>query len=138
MIRHAVWPALGAAGFAILLAGCSRPPLPPPQSQSHQDHVSPTAMVEAIRAARASDHSVVQVTPLRDPSVTGYLDSARSDENAGKYKSALKKFDAALKLSPEAPDILQERAEVEVLMRDYTAADADARRSWALGPRVGG
>jgi tetratricopeptide (TPR) repeat protein len=96
------------------------------------------AMVVAIRAAGATDKSVVQVAPLRDPAVDGYLDQAHADENAGRYRDALDRIDVALKLSPGAPDILQFRAEVEVLLSEFPAADADARRSFALGPKVGG
>lgn len=123
-----------AGTLAMLLAACSNPPLPPPAS----DRSSPTAMVEAIRAAGANDKSVVQVAPLRDPAVDGYLDAAHAAENAAKYQDALDKIDAALKLSPDAPDILQFRAEVEILLRNYPAADADARRSFVMGPKVGG
>jgi tetratricopeptide (TPR) repeat protein len=126
--------AAGAAAFAMLLAACSHSPLPPPAAGLG----SPTAMVEAIRAAGVDDKSVVQVAPLRDPAVDGYLDRAHADENAGRYEAALDKIDAALKLSPDAPDILQFRAEVEILLRNYPAADADARQSFALGPKVGG
>lgn len=128
------WKILAAGMLAVLLGACSNPPLPPPASGRH----SPTAMVVAIRAAAATDASVVQVAPLRDPAVDGYLDRAHADENAGRYQQALDSIDAALKLSPGAPDILQFRAEVEVLLRNYVSADADARRSFALGPKVGG
>lgn len=134
MTRNLTWAALGAAGLAVVLAGCSHPPLPPPAS----NRVSPTAMVEAIRAARVGDKSVVQVTPLRDPNVDGFLDAARVDEGTGKYQDALNKVDEALKLSPDAPDILQFRAEIEILLQNYPAADADARQSFALGSKVGG
>lgn len=134
MTRNFTGVACGATAFAMLLAGCSHPPMPSPAS----DRVSPTAMVEAIRAANVSDKSVVQIVPLRDPAVAGYLDGARADESAGKYQDALAKLNAALKLSSEAPDILQSRAEVEILLRDYAAADADARKSFELGPKVGG
>jgi tetratricopeptide (TPR) repeat protein len=133
MIRTFTLAAMGAAGAIVLLAGCSHPPLPAPST----NRPSPTAMVEAIRAARDRDKSVVQVTPLRNPSVDGYLDRAHADEDAGKYQDALDKLDAALKLSPNAPDILQFRAEIEILLRNYPAADADARRSYALGSKVG-
>lgn len=126
--------ATAAAAGALLLAACSNPPLPPPAS----DRGSPTAMVEAIRAAGAGDQSVVQVAPLRDPAVDGFLDRAHAAENAGNYTDALTGIDSALKLSPDAPDILQFRAEVEVLLRRYSAAEADARRSFLLGPKVGG
>jgi len=134
MTRNLTWAALGAAAMALVLAGCSHPPQPAPMSS----RLSPTTMVEAIRAARVGDKSVVQVTPLRDPSVDGYLDGARADESAGKYQDALGKINAALKLSPDAPDILQFRAEIEILLKDGVAAEADARRSYGLGAKVGG
>jgi tetratricopeptide (TPR) repeat protein len=126
--------AVAAGAFAMLLAACSHPPLTSPASE----RVSPTAMVEAIRAAQTDDKSVVQVAPLRDPAVDGFLDQAHADENAGKYQDALAKVNEALKSSPDAPDILQFRAEIEILLRDYPAADAAARRSFELGPNVGG
>lgn len=134
MNRNTHGAALLAAGIALALSACSHPPLPAQAS----DHATPTAMVVAIRKARADDKSVVQVAPLRDPAVDGYVDDARADESAGKYPGALQKIDAALKLSPEAPDLLQFRAEIEILLRDYPAADGDARHSFALGPKVGG
>lgn len=126
--------AVAASACALLLASCSNPPLPPPASERG----SPTSMVEAIRAAGAADESVVQVAPLRDQSVDGFLDAARAAEGAGNYREALDKIDAALRQSPDAPDILQFRAEVEILLRDYPAAEADARHSFMLGPKVGG
>lgn len=133
MIRIANRPALAAVAVALALSACSHPPMPAANSRS-----SPTAMVIAIRAAANADKSVVQVAPLRDPAVDGYVDDARADESAGKYPDALQKINAALKLSPEAPDLLQLRAEIEILLRDYPAADVDARRAFALGPKVGG
>ena len=134
MTRNVTWTALGAVGLAVVLAGCSHPPQPAPVSS----RLSPTTMVEAIRAAGAADKSVVQVTPLRDPNVDGYLDGAHADENAGKYQDALMKVNQALKLSPDAPDILQFRAEIEILLKNDAAAEADARRSYDLGAKVGG
>lgn len=134
MTRNLTWAALSAAAVAVVLAGCSHPPQPAPVSS----RLSPTTMVEAIRAARTGDKSVVQVTPLRDPNVDGYLDGAHADENAGKYQDALGKINAALKLSPDAPDILQFRAEIEILLKDDAAAATDARRSYDLGAKVGG
>lgn len=134
MDRLKAYAALAAGSTAMLLTACSHPPLPPPASQ----RVSPTAMVVAIRAARVDDKSVVQIAPLRDPAVDGYLDKAHADEGVGKYKDALAKVDEALKLSPDAPDVLQFRAELEILLENYPAADADAQRAYALGPKVGG
>ncbi|HET7610766.1 MAG TPA: tetratricopeptide repeat protein [Rhodanobacteraceae bacterium] len=133
MLKSGRVAATAAAAAALLLAACSNPPLPAPASERG----SPTAMVEAIRAAGAADKSVVQVAPLRDPAVDGFLEQAHVAENAGHYQAALDRIDAALKLSPDAPNILQFRAEIEILLRNYPAAEADARHSFMLGPKVG-
>ncbi len=131
MIRSRTYGAAGATLAILLLAACSQPPVPPPAAPSRD-------IVAAIRAAGADDHSVVEVAPLRDPAVDGLLADAHAAERAGQYRAALDKTDAALKLSPDSPDILQYRAELEVRLGDYPAAEADARRSFELGPRLGG
>lgn len=118
----------------LLLAGCSRPAVAPTPTRQ----VSPAAMVNAIRAAARHDQSVVKVTPLRNPSVDGYLTRAHVAEGATRFQEALNDINAALKLSPNAPDILQFRAEEELLLRNFPAAAADAQRSFELGPKVGG
>lgn len=116
-----------------LLAACS-PPAPGPQSMRTPDH----DIVAAIRAAGSSDSSVVQIAPLRDPAIDGFLDAAHAAERAGDDTLAISKADAALGLAPEAPDILQYRAELAVRAKDYATAENDARRSYSLGPKVGG
>lgn len=131
MIRTVRWAAVAAVGGALVLAGCSQPSYQSPP-------VPPGPMVQAIRAARAADQSVVQVMPLRDPAVSGDLDAAHAAEASGRYQAALDKVNAALQLSPDAPDILQYRAELEIYLRQFPAAMADARQSYALGSKVGG
>ncbi|MBS0432890.1 MAG: tetratricopeptide repeat protein [Proteobacteria bacterium] len=125
----------GAAACAALglLAACSQPPAPGSGMRA-PDH----DIVAAIRAAGERDSSVVQVAPLRDPAIDGFLDAARAAERAGDVAGAIAKTDAALKLAPDAPDILQYRAELAVGAKDYATAENDARRSWQLGPKVGG
>lgn len=118
----------------LLLAACSQSggPLPP---------VRPTAsnaqMVAAIRAAGDHEDSVINVHPLRDPGVSALLDGAQNDEHAGQYQAAAAKLDQALRLSPNAPDLLQERAEVDVYLGDYASAEKLANQSWSLGPKLG-
>lgn len=118
----------------LLLAGCSRPALVTAAAPG----ASPAAMVNAIRRVAKQDKSVVKVTPLRDLSVDGYLTRAAQAEHATRFQDALNDINAALKLAPDAPDILQFRAEEEILLRNFAAAEADAQRSFELGPKVGG
>ncbi|MEI7036587.1 tetratricopeptide repeat protein [Fulvimonas yonginensis] len=116
----------------LLLAGCFNAP---PQEQRP---VPPARdMVAAIRAAGASEQSVIDVAPLRDPGVTALQEAAQADERAGRYAEAAARLDQALKLSPDSPDLLQDRAEVAVRLHDYATAERLARQSWSLGPQLG-
>lgn len=123
-----VTPALAA----LLLAGCfaASPQPEAPIGPAHD-------MVAAIRAAGAREQSIIDVAPLRDPGVATLQDAARADERAGRYAEAAAALDQALERNPDAPDLLQERAEVAVRLRDYATAERLARRSWSLGPQLG-
>ncbi|MBU6249012.1 MAG: tetratricopeptide repeat protein [Xanthomonadaceae bacterium] len=119
---------------ASLLAGCMAdsppaPTVPPPPS--------PQAMLNAIRAAGASEKSVIDVSPLREPGVATLQDAAQADERAGRFKAAADKLDQALRLSPESPDLLQDRAELAVRLQEFPVAEKLAQESWSIGPRLG-
>jgi len=117
---------------AILLAGCGTTPVAPP---------APAApaydQVAAIRAAGEREQSVIDVNPLRDPGVSALQDAAKRDEQAGRYPDAAAKLDQALKLGPDSPDLLQERAEIAIRLNDFAGAERLARQSWELGPKFG-
>ena len=117
---------------ALLLAGCyAAPPVEQPPARPSYD------LVASIRAAGAREKSVIDVAPLRDPGVTALQDAAQVDERAARYKDAAAKLDYALKLSPDSPDLLQDRAEVAVRQHDFATAERLARQSWSLGPQLG-
>jgi hypothetical protein len=94
-------------------------------------------LVAAIRAAGDREKSIIDVNPLRDPSVTALQDAAQRDEQTGHFADAAAKLDQAIRLSPNSPDLLQERAEVAVRLRDFVVAEKLAHRSWSLGPKLG-
>ncbi|TBR37114.1 MULTISPECIES: tetratricopeptide repeat protein [Dyella] len=98
---------------------------------------SDAQMIASIRAAGDREKSIIDVNPLRDPGVTMLQDGAGADERRGAYQDAADKLDQALKLSPNSPDLLQERAEVAIRLKDYPRAEQLARKSWELGPRLG-
>lgn len=121
---------------ASLLAGCSMfatapNPAPAPTPLPAYDQVA------AIRAAGERDKSIIDVNPLRDPGVSTLQDAAKRDEQVGRYLDAAGKFDQAMKLSPDSPELLQERAEVAVRLKDFSTAERLAQRSWSLGPKLG-
>ncbi|HET7267639.1 MAG TPA: tetratricopeptide repeat protein [Oleiagrimonas sp.] len=115
-----------------MLVACSQPPVQAPKPEP-----SGAEMVAAIRAAGAKDDSVVRVKPLREPGVDHLLAKAQQRASKGRYEDAAAALDKALKLAP-SPDILQKRAELAVRLGDYGQAGKLARRSYRLGPKVGG
>ncbi|HET6430721.1 tetratricopeptide repeat protein [Dyella sp.] len=117
-----------------LLAGCFQSVQPTPPVAAARPNYD---LVAAIRAAGEREKSIIDVSPLREPAVTALQDAAAADERAGRYADAAAKLDQALKLSPESPDLLQERAELAVRLRDFAAAERLAHQSWTLGPQLG-
>ncbi|GLQ88666.1 hypothetical protein GCM10007898_22360 [Dyella flagellata] len=118
----------------LLLAACAQPapeaPRPPPGKSN-------AAMVEEIRAAGERDKSVISVHPLVDPGIVALQDAARQDERNGQYQAAAAKLDLALKRNPEAPDVMQDRAEVAIYLGDFQLAEKLAHQSWTLGSKQG-
>jgi tetratricopeptide (TPR) repeat protein len=94
-------------------------------------------LVGSIRAAGAREKSVIDVAPLRDPGVAALQEAAQNDERAGRYREAAATLDNALKLSPDSPDLLQDRAEIAVRLHDFASAEKLAHQSWSIGPRLG-
>lgn len=125
-------PLLLAAG---MLAGCgmfaTAPSPPAPAATPSYD------LVAAIRAAGDREKSIIDVNPLRDPGVAALQEAAQSDERAGKYAEAAAKLDQALKLGPDSPDLLQDRAEIAVRLHRFAEAEKLAHQSWSLGPKLG-
>lgn len=120
-----------------LIGACSlfdTTPAAPPKPA----YVRPTYdIVASIRAAGNREQSVIAVNPLSDAGVAGLQEAAKSDEQAGRYADAAGKLDQAIKLSPDSPDLLQDRAEVAVRMKDYPLAEKLAHQSWSIGPKLG-
>jgi tetratricopeptide (TPR) repeat protein len=136
-ITLAVRGALLSALVAATLAGCSLFATAPQPATPAAAPVPNYDLVAAIRAAGERESSVIAVNPLRDPGVTALQDTATREERAGHYAEAAGALDQALKLSPESPDLLQDRAELAVRLKDFTAAEKYAHQSWTLGPKLG-
>src|SRR5665213_698794 len=122
----------------LLAAGCSLFSRTTPQQATPSSHaVTSHDMVAAIRAAGADDNSVIDVKPLRDPAVAALVDAADQHEQAGKYADAAVELDQALKITPDSPDLLQDRAVLAVQLGDFANAEKLAHQSWSRGPRLG-
>jgi tetratricopeptide (TPR) repeat protein len=120
----------------LALGACTQPSAPSQVATKApvQDHDP----VGAIRAAgMGMDSSAVQVQPLRDPAIEGFLKQAHAAETAKNYDAAADATARALKLAPDAPDILQYQAEIEGLRGDWKQAEALAIKSFTLGPKLG-
>jgi tetratricopeptide (TPR) repeat protein len=120
---------VSAAGCSLFAPKTPAPPAPPAPT-SHD-------MVAAIRAAGAADNSVIDVNPLRDPAVATLVNTAHQDEQAGKYADAAAELDRALVITPDSPELLQDRAELAIRLGDFKNAEKLAHKSWSLGPRLG-
>jgi predicted Zn-dependent protease len=132
-----IFPALLTA----MLAGCSQPS-PPAKAAAKPDpqvqaDANTLAIVASIRAAGAQFDSSVEVKPLRDPAVDGLLKQAHDLESQQQIAAAIDAVNKALKIAPNAPDILQYDAELQVQAHDWKQAGTLAQKSWELGPRVG-
>jgi tetratricopeptide (TPR) repeat protein len=127
--------------LAIALASCSQPAPPAkggarPNAQAQAD-ANTLTIVANIRAAGTQFDSSVEVKPLRDPAVDGLLKQAHDLEGQQQIAAALEAVNKALKIAPNAPDILQYEAELQIQAHDWKQAGALAQKSWELGPKVG-
>lgn len=121
----------------LAIAACSQPGAPAPKAvKADADRGRMVAQIRAAGTGTSIDQSL-QIQPLRDPAVDGYLDQAHAAEAAHNLDAALKALAAALKLAPDAPDILQYEAEIEIERGNWLRAEQLAMRSYELGPRVG-
>ena len=121
--------------FVSVLAGACAHTGPPPAPP--KPPVDTAAALREIRAAGDGLDSAVQVQPLRDASIDGYLKSARAAESRQDYAAAARDADEALKLAPDAPELLQYKAEIEIARAQWSEAEQLALKSHALGPRSG-
>ena len=126
---------LQLVSLALLVGACSHSANPPVETQ--RPDRDPAAAVTAIRAAGSKLESSVEVKPLRDPAVDGLLKQAHDLETQGQAAQALDAVRHAQKIAGVAPEIMQYEAELLIEIHDWKQAEAAARRSWELGPKVG-
>lgn len=126
---------LAAAAAVLLLAACASGPAAGPEPGPAE--IAPEAMVAAIRAAGGDGDGELAVQPLRDTRVEDLRAQAERLEAVGDVGGAARALDAALAIIDTDPSLLQERAELAVLQRDFSLAAQLAERAFALGGQVG-
>jgi len=127
---------LTSALVVVFLAGCATAP-PPAPVPAPLTAATPAQMLATVRAAGDASDTEVAVRPLRDPATADLRDLAADQQARGLAAEAATTLDRALELTPDDPGLLQERAEAALLLGDFAAAEAHARRAQAIGSQVG-
>ena len=125
---------LSAGSLALVACSSSNPSTPSSLVRPVSERI---AAVKAIRAANAGEDSALQVNPLRDPAVEGFVAKARQAEQQQQLDEAYAAIVKARGLAPEAPDLLQDEAEIEFLRGNIIEAEKLAYKSFKNGPQVG-
>lgn len=120
----------------LLLVACASAPVPVP-GPAPLITATPAQMVALVRAAAGDGEGELAVQPLRDAMVEDLRQDAVRLEAQGRHAEAAAALDRALAITPADPALLQERAEVALLLRDYAGSEQRALRAYALGARVG-
>ena len=130
-------PALRPSTLAslLLLCACTTAPTGPVKPATPQ--VAPEHRLAAVAAAAGDDDSELAVQPLRDPQVEDLREDAATAIAARDYTAAANALNQALLIVAEDPAILQERAEVALLLSDFERAETLAQRGFDLGSKVG-
>ncbi|MDQ2701441.1 MAG: tetratricopeptide repeat protein [Pseudomonadota bacterium] len=121
-----------AGCLALLLAACAST-----VGTTATPSGTPETMVAEIRAAAGQDDTELAVQPLRDPMVDDLREQAQALERQRRYPEAVAALEQALRIVPDDPALLQERAEAALLVHDFATAGQLAKRAWDLGAKVG-
>ena len=115
-----------------MLSACATPP----PTTKFVTTLPPETLVANIRAM-GNDEGELAVQPLRDPHVEVLREQAVQLERNHLYRAAATVLDQALALNQDDPAVLQERAEVAILLREFDQAETLARRAYEAGAKVG-
>lgn len=127
---------LAALIAALALAACATKAPPKPVAKAPEP--PPRDWVAEIRAEARKLPSNVEVMPLQEAAVEDLREKARVAEAARQFDAADATLDAALAITPDDPALWQWRAEIALAERRFDDAVAHARKSEAIGPKLGG
>ena len=118
----------------VLLSACGSPSNMPGAGVRR---LSGAQLLAHVRAAGETGRELT-VAPLRDPQVEDLRITAAAAEQRGDYNAADASLLSALRISPGDPDLVQWRAELALVRRDWPGAEKLAMESYEHGPRLGG
>lgn len=122
--------------FVLAFAACSPPPDGPPAATKAP--APKRDLVAEVRAQGTDAPDSLEVAPLRDPQVEDLRATAARHERARNFVDADKAIAQALTITPNDPDLLQQRAELALARADYALAEQLANASYERGPKLGG
>jgi tetratricopeptide (TPR) repeat protein len=117
----------------VLVLGACVTPAPQPTAPAFDA----AALVQTIRAAGAASSTELDVQPLRDPQVEDLRQQAAQLEAKQMYRGAADLLDRALQLNAGDPALLQERAELALLLGEAAQAEHYAKQAIDLGSATG-
>jgi len=95
------------------------------------------SLADQIRGVGTDQDQGLQIFGLRNPEVSDLMAQAMQAERKGALRQAVSLLDQALAIEPNAPDILQQLAEVKLEQGRWREAQQVILRSIELGPRLG-
>ena len=116
----------------LMLTACTAAP-----PKSTAPAFDPAALVATIRASGAASSTELDVQPLRDPQIEDLRQQAAQLEQKHMYRGAADLLDQAMAINPDDPALIQERAELALLLRDPAGAEQLAKRAIDLGSTTG-
>jgi tetratricopeptide (TPR) repeat protein len=118
-----------------LLGACAGTP-PPATAPSVVRRDGAELLLEVRRAAVDADDAL-EIQPLEDPMVADLRQQAESLEAAGDFAAAERAYRRALDLNPDAPQLLQLHAEMNLALGALDEAEQIAARAYEQGPKSG-
>lgn len=131
-VRYLAW--LAVLGLVSACSGHSTRPAPEATAAAP---VPERDLIAEVRARAAAADDSIEVQPLLDPVAVDLREAAAMHERHGDLRAADAALVQALELVPDAPELLQWRAELALAMGRLDDAVQLANASWELGPRVG-
>jgi hypothetical protein len=131
-----LWPYFFMASVFLMLAGCDPATTPTKKTAAKVRPLTPEQIVADVRAAGSMGNDLT-VAPLRDPQVEDLRQAVTVAETRKDIASAMQSLDQALKISLFDPDLLQWKAELFLLNKNWTSAETSAQQSYDKGPKLG-